>query len=359
VEYIRVGSYTKKLRDFPEKERTLWAKTSQIPFEREVAEHNVRSEDVLKLLDYQSHFELTLQPQPRGPTEILKRLASEKLTARVGDQKWNIMNLGALLFARRFSDFESLARKAVRVVIYRGRDRTETLEEQLGLGGGYAAGFAKLIKYINAKLPTNEQIREALRRQVSMYPPIAVRELVANAIIHQDFNLRGVSPMVEVFTDRLEITNPGQPLISTLRFIDEPPQSRNEMLAGLMRRLNVCEERGSGVDKVIFEIEYYQLPAPAFTSSDNHTKVVMFAHKKFSEMDRQDRIRACYQHASLLHVSNQIMTNATLRRRFSIAEHNYSIASRIISDTIKANLIKPQDPENTSRAHARYLPFWA
>jgi ATP-dependent DNA helicase RecG len=359
VEYIRVGSYTKKLRDFPEKERTLWAKSSQIPFEREVAARSVHTEEVLKLLDHESYFELTQQPQPRDPTEILKRLETEKLTARLGNQKWNILNLGALLFARRFSDFESLARKAVRVVIYRGRDRTETIEEQLGVEGGYAACFAKLIQCINAKIPTNEQIRQALRRQVSMYPPVAVRELVANAIIHQDFSARGVSPMVEVFTDRLEITNPGQPLISTLRFIDEPPQSRNEMLAGLMRRLNVCEERGSGIDKVIFEIEYYQLPAPEFTCSENHTKVVMFAHKKFSEMDRQDRIRACYQHACLLHVSNQIMTNATLRKRFSIAEHNYSIASRIISDTTKAKLIKPQDPENTSRKHARYLPFWA
>ena len=52
VEYIRVGSYTKKLRDFPEKERTLWAKSSQVPFEREVAEHGVRSEEVLKVPDY-------------------------------------------------------------------------------------------------------------------------------------------------------------------------------------------------------------------------------------------------------------------------------------------------------------------
>lgn len=42
VEYIRVGSYTKKLRDFPEKERALWAKSSQIPFGREVAERGVR-----------------------------------------------------------------------------------------------------------------------------------------------------------------------------------------------------------------------------------------------------------------------------------------------------------------------------
>jgi len=69
-----------------------------------------------------------------------------------------------------------------------------------------------------------------------MYPEIAVRELVANALIHQDFSITGAGPMVEVFGDRVEITNPGEPLIDTLRFIDEPPRSRNEMLASLMRR---------------------------------------------------------------------------------------------------------------------------
>ena len=171
--------------------------------------------------------------------------------------------------------------------------------------------------------------------------------------------MRGVSPMIEIFEDRIEITNPGPPLISTLRFIDEPPQSRNEQLAALMRRLNVCEERGSGIDKVIFEVEYFQLPAPEFTASESHTKVTMFAHRKLTEMDREAKIRACYQHACLLYVSNQDMTNATLRKRFSIEEQNYSIASRIIADTLRANLIKVKDPDNTSRKHAKYVPFWS
>jgi ATP-dependent DNA helicase RecG len=86
---------------------------------------------------------------------------------------------------------------------------------------------------------------------------------------------------------------------------------------------------------------------------------VMFAPRKLSEMDRQDKVRACYQHAALLYVSNKIMTNATLRQRFSIEERNYSIASRIIADTMRENLIKAKDPASTSRKHARYVPFWA
>ena len=357
AEYIRVGSYTKPLRDHPEKERILWAKASQVAFEHDIAMSEVRSNAVLELLDHNSYFQLQEQAPPSS-LEALKRFAKEKFLLRVASDKWHITNLGAILFAKRLEDFESLGRKAVRVIIYRQGDRTETIQETIG-AQGYASGFAGLVKYINDKLPRNEQIVKALRRQARMYPEIAIRELVANALIHQDFRMRGVSPLVEIFSDRIEITNPGKPLISTLRFIDEPPQSRNESLARLMRRLNICEERGSGIDKVVFQAELYQLPAPTWTAGPDHTKVVMFAHRNLSDMDKGDKVRACYQHACLQLVSNQIMTNGTLRKRFSIEEHNYSIASRIIADTVQAKLIKPRDPESTSRKHARYVPFWA
>lgn len=126
-----------------------------------------------------------------------------------------------------------------------------------------------------------------------------------------------------------------------------------------MRRINICEERGSGIDKVILMVELFQLPAPEFQVTANHTKVTLFAYKKLADMDKADRVRACYQHACLRYVSNDRMTNSSLRERFSIKDENYSMASRIISDTIDTALIKPYDPENMSRKHAKYVPFWA
>ena len=191
-----------------------------------------------------------------------------------------------------------------------------------------------------------------------MYPEVAVRELVANAIIHQDFAMSGTGPMIEIFSDRIEITNPGQPLVDTMRFIDSPPRSRNEALAAFMRRINVCEERGSGIDKVIFQVELFQLPPPDFAVVGDHTRAVLFAYKKFAQMDKQERIKACYQHACLCWVSNKNMTNATLRKRLAISDENYPLASRIIADAIKAGLVKPFDPEKRSKKHARYVPFW-
>jgi predicted HTH transcriptional regulator len=358
TEFIRVGTYKKKLKEYPEKERALWLHLSKVPFEKELVATGLAADEVLDRIDYPSVFELTGQNLPHDKGAILHRLEKEKLTQSERGGRWGITNLGGILFAKRLSDFEQIARKAVRVIVYKGNSRIKTVKEQIGTKG-YAAGFQGLVSYVNDQLPTNEQIGVALRSEMRMYPELAIRELVANALIHQDLNMRGDGPMVEIFSDRIEITNPGQPLIDPLRFIDEPPQSRNEALASFMRRMNMCEERGSGIDKVVFEVEFFQLPAPKFLVTENHTKVVLFAHRKLSSMDRQDKIRACYQHACLLFVSNQRMTNATLRKRLSIQEQNYATASRIIGDTIQQKLVKPHDPESSSRKLASYVPFWA
>jgi predicted HTH transcriptional regulator len=358
-EYIRVGSYKKKLRDFLEKERELWRTLERRDWETEAAVAHLRGEEVLKLLDYPSYFKLIDKPLPDNVAGILANLISEKLLEfEPTRDSFSITNLGAILFANDLSHFSNLGRKAVRVVIYRDRDRTEALREQVGQLG-YASGFSRLIAYLNDLLPANEQITNALRTQVRVYPEIAIRELIGNALIHQDFRITGTGPLIEVFTDRIEITNPGVPLIDTDRFLDLPPQTRNETLGALMRRMNMCEERGSGIDKVIKAVELFQLPAPRFEKAEAHTKATLFALRKLSDMDRDDRVRACYQHACLRYVSNDLMTNTSLRERFAIARVNYSIASRIIGDTMDAGLIKRRDPESRSKKHAKYVPFWA
>ena len=178
-------------------------------------------------------------------------------------------------------------------------------------------------------------------------------------LIHQDFFEGGAGSMVEIFANRIEITNPGVPLIPTDRLIDNSPQSRNEKLAKFMRRFNICEERGSGIDKVISAVELYQLPAPEFIIEDNSFKVVLYAHKTLRQMNKIDKVRACYQHCVLKYVSREFMTNESLRERFNIDKKNYSTASRIISDSISSEFIKVLDPSNTSKKNIKYIPFWA
>jgi ATP-dependent DNA helicase RecG len=173
------------------------------------------------------------------------------------------------------------------------------------------------------------------------------------------FSVAGSGVMIEIFTDRIEITNPGIPLVDVNRFIDTAPKSRNESLASLMRRLNICEERGSGVDRAINAIEVYQLPAPKFIRGDDYTRVMLYAPTALTRMSIEDRIRACYQHTCLNYVNNQVVNNQSVRKRFKIAVNNVSMASKIISETIDAGLIKSSDPDNSSKKFASYVPFWA
>ncbi|HPF40859.1 MAG TPA: ATP-binding protein, partial [Phycisphaerae bacterium] len=235
--------------------------------------------------------------------------------------------------------------------------RTNTKREQEG-ARGYATGFEGLVGYIKNLLPENEVIGEALRRSVPMYPELAIRELAANVIIHQDLAVTGAGPMIEIFDSRIEITNPGEPLVEPNRFLDLPPRSRNEALASFMRRIGVCEERGSGIDKVISQVEAYQLPAPLFETPPGSTRATLFAHRSFSDMSMDDRMRASYQHACLQYVTKRQMTNSSLRERFGIEERNSSQVSRVIRDSVDRGLIKRADPESGSRKHANYVPYW-
>jgi predicted HTH transcriptional regulator len=357
VEFIRVGSYRQKLKDHPQIEKDLWRVFDTTPFEETIVVEHVGADAVLSQLDYPSYFELLSLPLPADREKLLERLAADRMIVPDGAGTWNITALGGILFAKNLDSFRSLSRKAVRVIVYEGKNRLKTIREQVGKKG-YASGFEGLIDFINTLVPKNEVIGKALRKEVPMYPELAIRELAANALIHQDFSVTGAGPMIEIFSDRMEVTNPGLPLVTTERFLDTPPRSRNELLASFMRRVGVCEERGSGVDKVVSQTEFYQLPAPLIETAVDSTRVVLFAHRPLREMDRADRTRACYLHACLRFVERNPMTNSSLRERLGISEPNKSMASRIIADAVKDGRIKPED-ETQGKKYAKYVPFWA
>jgi ATP-dependent DNA helicase RecG len=311
---------------------------------------------VVELLDTQSFFELLKLPYPANQVGVLDRLQQERLVDLVGGN-YAIRRLGALLLAKRLQDFPDLSRKAPRVVVYPGTSKLDTKLDQPGIKG-YAVGFRELVHFIMSQLPQNEVIEDALRKEVKLVPEIAIRELVANALIHQDFLIGGASVMVEIYSDRVEISNPGDPVVPVDRFIDGY-QSRNERLADLMRRFAICEEKGSGVDKVIQAIELHQLPAPDFRAGFKRFSVVLIAPRGFDVMDRNDRVRACYQHCCLRYVLHQKMTNQSLRERFKLPEEKNVLASQTIAATLEAGKIKVGDPAQTSTRYRSYLPFWA
>ena len=79
--------------------------------------------------------------------------------------------------------------------------------------------------------------------------------------------------------------------------------------------------------------------------------------RKVADIDKNERVRACYQHACLRYVSNEKMNNQSLRARLGIEDKNYPMASRIIKDALEARVIKEENPDGGSRHN--YVPYWA
>lgn len=355
TEYVFVNNELTELSTVPEVEKKIWANLDDyVPFESQIAKSNVSAEDILKLLDSELLFKLLATPYRSNPIEIIAKLIELRFVTEKNTGKYSITNLGALLLAKRLNYFETVEYKAVRVLRYDGFDVTTPAKEQIG-GKGYIVGFEGLINYIISCLPTREIIDGALRKTVCIYPELAIRELVANALIHQDLNESG-APIVSIFPDHIDITNPGKPLIQFDRFIDHPPCSRNESLVAAMRKVGICEERGSGYDKVISAIENRNMPAPTITEYERSIKVSLFARKDFNTLTKKERIDACYSHVCLNYVRNEVSNNATLRTRFELPETERYKISRIFNDTCDVGLIKPR--EGTGMKNREYVPYW-
>lgn len=311
-------------------------------------------------LNVEPIFTMLERPMATSPEEMLAWMAAERFIVRDPAGGGYITNLGAIAAGRKLADFPDLSRKAVRVVVYDGLNKATTKLEQEGTKG-YAISFQGLLQFVMSLLPQSEIVEQALRKKRTVYPEIALREIIANALIHQDFSVTGAGPLIEIFDDRIEVSNPGGLLPSKQldRLIGTQPESRNEQLARAFRRYKICEERGSGLLKAGLEIELYGLPPIEFIASANSFKVTLQAPKTFAKMSVRERLEACYQHAVLKHYSGSAMTNTSLRERLKMPEKQRSMVSVLIQEAVDKRLVKPADPDNKSKKFAEYVPFWA
>lgn len=315
--------------------------------------NNLSSQDILQALDFEMYFQLLQLPLPTSFEHIIERFVDEGFVLKQPGH-FQITNMGALLFARDLSRFGDLEYKAPRILTYSGDNKLSAVVKDQLLYKGYANGFQSLINYVFSQLPEKESFG-VIRTKDRNYPEVALREFVANSLIHQDFTT-GSRPMIEIYTDRIEISNGGSCLFDPNRIIDHIPSSRNELIAEKMRVLNICEKRGSGVDRAIQAVEEMQLPAPKFVNQPEGFKSIIYTYKKYSELSEEEKLRACYQHVCLNYELGKSTTNESLRIRFEIPEKSASIVSRLVKKAVSSNLIKIFDPNNKSTRYIRYVP---
>lgn len=353
--FIRTGGQTRKMS----KQEMAHSVISSRSFRYEELEALTCNEsEIFELLNTDKIFDFLGISIPETDQSKIDLLINNKLVYR-NNENYFITNLGAIIGANDFRRFPGKERFTVRIITYKGISRVSVASEKEFVGG-YGVSFQDIVKFAMEQLPTNEVIQDAIRRDVPIYPVDTVRELVANALVHRDFTKSTTHPMIEIFEDRMEILNPGG-LVSSMdvnRIIDTAPESRNELFARMMRRMGICEERGTGIDKALFAVEFYQLPPLEFLNSPNSFKAIIYSPKVFKDMTSTERVRACYQHSCLKYVFKKQMTNATFRQRLGLKDGQNALVWKIICKTIDMGLIKNGNLESKSRKFTYYIPYW-
>lgn len=346
------------MKEFPTIERSIWTspKPVQFQFESAIAAHNLTTNRLFDLIDVPGFFERIDSPLPADEHQILQVLTDSELITKADSGYWNINNAGAILLANRLQDFQTLKHKAARLIRYQSNNRVE-IELKRTLSKGYANGFEELMILVTDLLSKVKGLGKGPGKKKPVWPELALRELIANSLIHQDYSTPNSGPLIEIFDDRIEVVNSGLPLVNEQRLVNSPPKTRNHKILSLMRQMNLATETGCGWDRIVAEAERCSMPAPLPEIDEDTTRVVMLSPRALSDMDYSTRIWSVYQHACLKFANREHLSNGSLRERFGIELKNSAIVSRLIKEAVEAKVIVPYQAE-IGRKHMRYIPNW-
>lgn len=202
---------------------------------------------------------------------------------------------GFLIFAKERPQLKrSFNRYIVRCVKYKGSNVATDIIDKADIDGTLNEQIDMMQKFILRNIRTSAQIVGTKRVERYEYPEKAIREIVANAVIHRDYRITETYTQVNVFEDRLEIFNPGcLPPGVTIDNIRDAQVSRNEIIAARLKDLDYLEEYGRGIDIVFTETEKWGLLQPIFKNTTNSFKVILPGEKLSKLNDRQFRIWDC------------------------------------------------------------------
>lgn len=358
--YVREGSSTTRLVNGSAKEAELWHRLQSTDFEDRAALEDQTMSEVLEQLDIAAYYELLGLRKPSGDEAVIEGLVEQGMVCPQDNERYSITNLGALLVARRLSAFPALRKRPIRVVRYAGKGNFEILADET-FDKGYAVAISEAVKYVMSRVPSREETEGAFRRMVYAYPQRAIRELLANAVIHQDISDSTAGPLVSLYDNRVVFSNPGTSLIPIHRVLNAQPRTRNAALARVLRQMDLCEEGGTGWDLVVAECERMHIAAPRIVSDEElGTQVTLYSGSAFERMTKAERKDATYWHACLMYAQDTAMGNQSLRERFGLSpERKSTIAvSRLIRECCEAKLIKLEDADAGDK-YRRYIPYWA
>jgi len=117
-------------------------------------------------------------------------------------------------------------------------------------------------------------------KQSFLYPQIACREALINAIVHRNYAIQGRGIEISIFSDRMEIVSPGHVLstisVEDIRKLKGAHESRNPLIARVLREVGYVREMGEGIRRIFDVMRSNALAEPDIQSDDNDFSVTLF-----------------------------------------------------------------------------------
>lgn len=358
--YIREGSSTAELVPGSAREAELWRRLQSGNAELAVVERDLTSREVAEILDVDAYFELCRLRRPVDLDGVILALCEQELIRRQDNGRYSVTHLGMLLVGKKLSRYPELRKRMLRIVRYAGKGSFDIVGDT-EIDKGYALALPQAEQLVMSMIPAVEALDGAFRRIQTAYPQRAIRELLSNAVIHQDIADNTAGPLVAIYDNRIEFSNPGTTLIPAERVLNAQPKTRNSMIASLMRQMDLCEEGGTGWDLIVDSLEKAGMPSPVIKSEGGlGTLVTLYCDCPYTRMKKSERKNAVYWHACLLYAQGESMSNQSLRERFGLSDEkkNTVAMSRLIKECLEEALIKEED-EDAGSKYKRYIPYWA
>ncbi|MBU1822378.1 MAG: helix-turn-helix domain-containing protein [Bacteroidetes bacterium] len=261
--YVRQGPNSQKITSV-EQMRDFFQQSGRIFFDEGACPAFRLETD----LDQQAFEEFRIEAGLSSAISREQIISNLKLTLPDGHFK----NGAVLFFGQQPESF--IEKAVIRCVAFEGTTKTQITDDKI-LGGPLMQQYRQAMAWLKSKLDVRYEITGGGPRQEHWeIPEVAFKEALINALAHRDYYDKGGRIVVELFDDRVEITNPGG-LVSAIK-PDEfgfKSHSRNPLIFGLFERIDMVEQIGSGISRIREALLRRGLPAPEFKTEGLFTVV--------------------------------------------------------------------------------------
>ena len=287
--YIREGNTNRRITD--NEFRTYVATSKEFQFDLSEAKNTAQSDlSEPKILNLLKKRELDVKrgADARIDNNLLQNLG----IASQYDGEFKPTTGGYLIFAHDYpQERNPYERYLVRCIRYAGNNAASEIIDSADIRGTLDVQIDDSYRFVLKNIRKTAEIVGTKRVEKFEYPEAAIRELIANSVIHRDYKIIETYAQVKIFSDRMEIINPGSlPPGVTVDNIKDAQFSRNSMIAGRLKDLDYLEEYGRGIDIVLKKMEEWSLPPPLFRNLVNSFEVILLGDKYRSFNERQMKV---------------------------------------------------------------------